>query len=364
MMGLDTGSCNDRFMSWDCIDAHGAQDYQGRWQIGFAQVGSNTGGAVTVQRYESPIAQKSRKLETINSSSRGPSWYAQSSPDMNLDDIRRVAITALFSDDKLMQKLVLKGGTALSLVYQLSLRASLDVDFSLESDFEDLEEARARIFHVLKNRFDSEGYVVFDEKFEPKPRLDGEDRKPWWGGYELRFKLIEKDKHARLKNRPDKMRIDATVVGPSELRTFTIDLSKYEYTVGKVEHELDYYTIYVYSPEMIVVEKLRAICQQMPEYIHKVRGQARARDFYDIHRVMTRRTMDLTTMPSTELIRQMFAAKRVPVALLARLPEQREFHRPDWPDVQTAVAEKLHEFDFYFDFVVTEVERLKPLWHE
>ena len=38
---------------------------------------------------------------------------------------------------------------------------------------------------------------------------------------------------------------------------------------------------------MIAIEKLRATCQQMPEY--GIRGAAtqRARDFYDIHLIVT-----------------------------------------------------------------------------
>ena len=74
---------------------------------------------------------------------------------MNLNDIRRLAIVALFSDDKLTEKLVLKGGNALSLVYGVSSRTSLDLDFSMESDFEDLNEAREMLFRVLRDRFGS-----------------------------------------------------------------------------------------------------------------------------------------------------------------------------------------------------------------
>lgn len=59
------------------------------------------------------------------------------------------------------------------------------------------------MFRSIRDRFDAEGYVVFDEKLEPKPRLDGKDTKPWWGGYELRFKLIERERYERLKHRPD-----------------------------------------------------------------------------------------------------------------------------------------------------------------
>jgi hypothetical protein len=62
------------------------------------------------------------------------------------------------------------------------------------------------------------------------------------------------------------------------------------------------------------------------------------------------------------LIRAIFAAKGVPLYLLSRIAEYREFHRPDWPKVRDAVSGRIREFDFYFDFVLQEVERLKPLW--
>ena len=141
-------------------------------------------------------------------------------------------------------------------------------------------------------------------------------------------------------------------------------MSKYEYCKGKVERELDSYTIYVYSPEMIVVEKLRAICQQMPEYHLRSHPSARARDFYDIWRVMTETSLNPATPEVLELAKHIFAAKRVPLVLLAQVGNQREVHRPDWPAVVAAVAQRLNDFDFYFDFVVERIAALKTLWVE
>lgn len=181
---------------------------------------------------------------------------------MTFEEIRRITIIALFSDDELIDQLVLKGGNALRLIHKISSRTSLDLDFSLATDFEDLDDARTRIFRALKDRFDSHGYVVFDEQLKRKPQLDGPDRRPWWGGYELKFKIIEKKKYRQLSNHPEKRSLDAQTVGPGQRRVFRVDLSKYEYTDGKEEFELDDYTIYVYSLEMVVAEKLRAICQQ------------------------------------------------------------------------------------------------------
>jgi predicted nucleotidyltransferase component of viral defense system len=279
-------------------------------------------------------------------------------------DIRRVAITALFSDDTLLNHLVLKGGNALSLVYGLSKRTSLDLDFSMDYDFADVPNARERLFRALRDRFDAVGLKLFDEQLEPKPQLKGEDTKPWWGGYELRFKLIEPQKYEVYKDHLEKLRINSMVTGPKQSRTFMVDLSKCEYTEGKVEREFNFFTIYVYTPEMIVIEKLRAICQQMPEYTHKTHQSGRARDFYDIYCVVTELGIDLGSEENLELARRIFAAKQVPLSLLPKMNEHRELHRLDWPAVKDSAGETVEEFDFYFDFVLAHVERLKALWVE
>ncbi len=203
---------------------------------------------------------------------------------------------------------------------------------------------------------------LFDEKFEAKPELKGEDEKPWWGGYQISFKLIERANFDALKSRPDKLRINALVTGGSNKRSFTIDLSKCEYTEGKAEHELDHYTIYVYTPTMIAIEKLRAICQQMPVYPHTGNKKPRARDFYDIYQVLKICGVDLATPENLALIRHIFDAKQVPLALLHKIGEERDFHRPDWSAVVDSTTGRLEGFDFYVDFVVSETERLETLW--
>lgn len=283
---------------------------------------------------------------------------------MDFAEIRKLTIVALFSDDQLFEQIVLKGGNALSLVYGLSSRTSLDLDFSIEQDFADLDDTRKRIFRAVKERFSSAGFVVFDESFEPKPQVLGPNQQAWWGGYEFKFKLIEEAKFKALGWSLETIRRNALVVGPEQQRKFSVDLSKFEYCGGKVERELDSYTIYVYSPEMIVVEKFRAICQQMPEYALRRQPTPRARDFYDIWRVMTATNLDLTAPEIVELARHIFAAKYVPLALLAKVSDQREVHRPDWPAVVAAVAETLNDFNFYFDFVAGQATALKTLWVE
>jgi predicted nucleotidyltransferase component of viral defense system len=67
---------------------------------------------------------------------------------MDFTEIRRVVITAMFSDDFLSDHIVLKGGNALSLVYGLSSRTSLDLDFSMDSDFPDVADAKTDLSKI------------------------------------------------------------------------------------------------------------------------------------------------------------------------------------------------------------------------
>ena len=86
----------------------------------------------------------------------------------------------MFSDDVLLEKLVLKGGNALTLVHKLGARTSMDVDFSMDDDFDDLDKATARIRHALESRFGAAGYVAFDVTMTKRPSVDRSGGR--WGG--------------------------------------------------------------------------------------------------------------------------------------------------------------------------------------
>lgn len=106
---------------------------------------------------------------------------------------------------------------------------------------------------------------------------------------------------------------------------------------------------------MIACEKLRAICQQMASYagfVKKYRAP-RARDFFDIWNIIRRFNIEMTAPENLRLLHDMFDAKRVPLDLLLRVEEDREFHRPDWLAVQETVDPEiqLKPFDFYFNKV-------------
>ena len=280
---------------------------------------------------------------------------------MDFDSVRRLVIQAAFADDFLLEHLVLKGGNALALVHQIGSRSSIDVDFSLADDI-DISDLRERLRLSLEDRFDGAGYEVFDFKIERKP-ADASGRPPTWGGYRVSFKLLDKSRRGLLPRLVDRRR-QALVVAPDQQRNFTIEISRHEYTAAKQEAELEGFAIYVYPPAMIAVEKVRAICQQMPEYQLVRNKRGRARDFYDIHSIATARRVDFGSVACQQLARHVFAAKEVPLSLIARIPEQREFHRPDWPAVEATVTGELGTYDFYFDWVVEETRKLQPLWEE
>lgn len=289
------------------------------------------------------------------------------SSGLSLEQIKRVAVTAMFADDELFDNLVLKGGNALNLIHQLGSRASLDLDFSMQHDFpEGQEEFRQRVDRALSKTFLQNGYAVFDVKMEIQPQAITEDMADFWGGYAVEFKLIPLDLYAVHKENIVELRRQAVSIGRG--KKFLIDVSRFEYTLGKQEADIDGYRIYVYSPQMIVCEKLRAICQQMPEYgpvIKRTRASsARARDFVDIHVLITALRINLELEENLRILLGMFQAKKVPLSFLGKIAEYREFHRTDFPSVLATVdAEtKLEEFDYYFDFVLEQVSKLKPLW--
>lgn len=279
---------------------------------------------------------------------------------MDLTEIRTTIIVAVASDDYLQETLVLKGGNALELVHRIGERASLDVDFSLEGDFDSPEDVRERLFRALRDRFDSAGYVLFDEEFGPRPSNRAFGSR--WGGYSAAFKLIGKESLRELGGDLDQMRRQAVESGPNHERRFRIEISAFEYCGGKQEADIQHYTCFVYSLDMIVVEKLRAICQQSPKYPQRKNPTPRARDFYDIWASVSQGGVDFSRPELHALVRTIFDAKQVGLSLIGDIHESREFHRRDWPAVVNAVRLPPRQFDFYFEFVLAEATGLEALW--
>src|SRR5208282_1935951 len=227
---------------------------------------------------------------------------------LRFEGIKKLVVIAMFSDDVLMERLVLKVGNALDLVHGISARASIDVDFSMQGDFQEAEReaVRTRVEKTLAQTFREAGYEVFDVKMENKPEALTADLADFWGGYGVEFKLIERERYDQFAGNADQLRRNALHFNPGASAKFTIDISKFEYTTGKEPRDLDGYRIFVYSPAMMVCEKLRAICQQMVEYGPVVKrkraGRARARDVLDIHTLVVERRLDMSSDENRELL--------------------------------------------------------------
>ncbi len=143
----------------------------------------------------------------------------------------------------------------------------------------------ARFREALTQAFGRIGVLVFDIQFALKPAHVSPDLAAFWGGYGLRFKLIAVDVAAGLGDDIDVLRRNAMTVGPDQRKTFEIDISRHELCRDRETHSMGGMPLQAYSPRLIVAEKIRAICQQMPEYRRRVRspgGRPRARDFFDI----------------------------------------------------------------------------------
>ena len=279
--------------------------------------------------------------------------------------IKQLTISALVSDNVLMGTLVLKGGNALDLAYDITNRGSIDIDFSMEKDFSELEKQRLRnqIGNLLEKEFSKESLVAFDIHFTERPQQIDDSMKSFWGGYLLEFKVIEKNKFDSFLGDLQTIRRNALPLHADNSTKFTVDISKYEYVAEKMAKDIEGAVVYVYSPEMLALEKLRALCQQVPDYkeiISTMTPRSRARDFYDIFNLTESFSIDYKTPENIELCKHIFEAKRVPVNFIYLVSDQREFHRQSWESVINTVNQKedLKDFDFYFDFVMNRFAHL------
>ncbi|MHC4258881.1 MAG: nucleotidyl transferase AbiEii/AbiGii toxin family protein [Planctomycetota bacterium] len=276
-----------------------------------------------------------------------------------LEEVKKLAIVAMVSDDELMEQLVLKGGNALDIVYKIGARASVDLDYSVEQRLDParLQQITRKINKALGRTFGEAGYEVFDIRLVQRPERGRTQAPVFWGGYDLEFKIISKQLCEQFAGDMEKLRNRAEIVGPANRRKFRVQISECEFCQAKKEEQVEGYTLYVYTPEMIVLEKLRAICQQTEEYcasIGKSHREGRARDFFDIHTVLDRLDVDLNREENVQLLRDIFAAKDVPLQLLGTIDAYREQHRADFASVEHTVKAgfRLRSFDFYFDYVV------------
>ena len=278
---------------------------------------------------------------------------------IDIEIIKKLTLSALVADDILIGILVLKGGNALNLAYDITNRGSIDINFSMAGDFTDKEKNRLKnqLESILNNEFCTHGLLVFDVKFEDRPGKIDPKVASFWGGYMLSFKVIEFDKIKTIKDDLDSKRRNALPIGKKNSTVFTVDISKYEYIGSKKNVDIEGSIIQVYSPEMLAIEKLRAICQQNPKYkevVFHMTARPRPRDFFDIHTLSKHFSLDFTNSENLDLVNTIFEAKKVPIAYISEIRNQKDLHFQAWESVIQTVnpEENILEFDTYFEFVI------------
>ena len=283
-----------------------------------------------------------------------------------LNKFKRMAIVSLFADDKLADLFVLKGGTALDLIYKMNSRASIDIDVSLRNEFSDdqLEDIQNRLNESFQVTFEDAGYHIVDFKLTKRPLHKDNDIDKNWGGYRIEFKIISNDVYQYNNGNIQKIRVKSEIVNEKDGRKFQIDISKFELVDGKKAMVLDGYTVYVYTPEMIVYEKIRAICQQLPGYYINdgYFKKPRSRDFYDIYSIINNENVDISFEKlDYKKLKAFFDKKKVPMELIEQIPDYYDRFvegLTSLTDTLTEDAKKNFNFRKCFDYVVEGIKRI------
>ena len=264
--------------------------------------------------------------------------------------IRKIALIGIFSNDQLTERLVFKGGSALELVYKLTSRASIDIDFSIEDDFseDEIQEIEATLKEAILSRLKEEGYFLFDFSFTKRPEKIRPGTPPFWGGYNVEFKVVDIKVAESLDYNINKLRQRSLIATPSQGKKFLIEISKHEYCKETTYGDLEGYKISVYTLRAIMFEKLRAICQQMKEYPHMSTPSPRPRDFYDIRKIMEFEKINQNlSAEDVEIVKAIFAKKEVPIELLGSIGEYKGFHGQALESlIATLIPEERKSFDF------------------
>lgn len=279
---------------------------------------------------------------------------------MTPDEIRNTTLKAIFSNERLNKNLVLKGGNALKL-YGIVERESQDLDFSIKETIRFTEKEEGKEFQKsISEAFIKIGYFVNDFKFILKPKERHESLPPFWGGYKITFTLLDTSLYQDMiaSQAPENMKELNRYAIPLEGdgKKIEIDLSYDEYVENKLDYDLDGTKIYLYSPIMIVYEKIRASCQQLDEY-PLTTNKTRARDLYDIYKSLTNsKQMELReqvlSIENFYILENIFRVKEVPFSLMKKLETKKEDLKIDYEEkVLPQVSSRNQEdFEFIFDY--------------
>lgn len=285
---------------------------------------------------------------------------------------RDLAIKGIFSDDDLFEILTLKGGNAMALL-DITDRASQDLDFSIKQGIRLTQDEDAPKFKkALERTFEEEGYRIIDFKFDVKPKKTKRELPPFWGGYSINFKVMDEETYEKTYDVSDQKRSSMALQLEGGKKKIEIDISLEEYTENRIQMKLDEYQIHIYSPLMIVYEKMRALCQQLPDYEYASFEKTRARDLYDIYiAIQKSQSLELReqilSSSNVHILSEMFKAKNVSLELLLKIETYREHLNDDFNQrviPQISDRKNVPEFDFLFDFNIELIKEVYALLEE
>lgn len=176
--------------------------------------------------------------------------------------------------EQLRETLVFKGGTALKKCYFGDYRFSEDLDFSCLPGApigEAMEEAIARVCVAVAEMLDEYApiEVTFERYTEKEPHPGGQE------AFTIRAQFPwHRNPHTRVIVEAS---VDEQILMPIQQRA----------VIHEYGEPLDT-KISVYALEEIVAEKLRAILQHAEKLEHRGWSRSRARDFYDLWRILHR----------------------------------------------------------------------------
>ena len=269
---------------------------------------------------------------------------------MNIREILTESLSALYSIEELGSQLVLKGGTALTFIENIDSRLSTDIDFSIPNQITDSKKFFAIVKHALTKHFAKLGYEVFDFNPQRRPSKPHKDNPPGWGGWKVEFKLILSG-----HNHADKetLRRNALMPEGHGSTKISLEISENEYCGLIKEGKIGGVIVRAYDPVILVLEKIRAICQQHKDYPHK-RQTNRARDYFDIYQ-LSQKYRDTNFLKLLgKHIDAVFEAKLVDKAILLKIFEDDflEYQENGFEMVKATISipeKELQPFDFYVD---------------
>jgi hypothetical protein len=276
---------------------------------------------------------------------------------MKIAEVIDQSVLAIFRDEKLSENMVLKGGSALRMLEQDRSRLSIDADFSVRVPIKDTGPYFDRIKRALSDRFEQQGFCVIDFIVTPRPETPKTGHPLWWKGWQCEFKLVQQA-HSRFSLEVQRRR--AFIPEGSNTSKIMIDISEHEYCGLDQKKPISGVLVYGYSKELLILEKLRAICQQYPEYrFHS--NKNRARDFYDIYR-LSRGLDNQLICRCRDHLNPVFDAKEVPVAMLKALWDEDflAIQRLGFDQVGDSVEKPLFEFEIYLERVRYLVMEIYP----